>query len=292
MDNFYQITSRLPAAIGDVLSRLSETDVRRTEEIRFRAGQMILVRCGNLQKKLDYVTSPQDLQQIINNLIQYSFYAYEEDLAKGFITIEGGHRVGICGRAVVRDGSPVMMKEISSLNIRFAKEIPGCSRKIIPEIMNGKKVLNTLIISPPGCGKTTLLRDLTRVLSESGLQTAVCDERTEIAGMYQGKTGFRLGPSCDVLDGCDKALGIPMLIRSMAPDVIITDEIGKPSDVPAVMQCMVSGVSLISSIHGSCFEDVLRSSVGSLAEDGFFQTLIYLTKKNGPGTVKEVVHYV
>ena len=291
MNTFYQITSKMPAEIENVLSRLSDTDISRAEEIRFRAGQMILVRCGTVQKKLDYVITPEKLQQIVNNLIQYSYYAYEEDLAKGFVTIEGGHRIGICGRAVVRDGQPVLLKEISSLNIRFAREVPGCSRKILPEILQGKNIANTLIISPPGCGKTTLLRDLTRVLSENGFQTAVCDERSEIAGMYQGKTGFSLGPSCDVLDGCDKSFGIPMLIRSMAPQVIITDEIGKPSDVPAVMQCMTSGISLITSIHGTSAQEILSSSIGPLVEQGFFHTLVYLTSRGGPGTVKEVVHY-
>ena len=228
---------------------------------------------------------------MLNNLIQYSYYDYEDDLASGFVTIEGGHRIGICGRTVIRDGEPAMMKEISSLNIRFAREIPGCSRKVMPEILQAKKICNTLIISPPGCGKTTLLRDIARVLSENGIQTAVCDDRSEIAGMYQGKSGFQLGPCCDVLDGCDKAWGIPMLIRSMAPQVIITDEIGKSSDVPAVMQCMASGVSLITSIHGSSFQDVQRSSIGNLAEQGIFQTMIYLTGKGGPGNVKEVIHY-
>lgn len=291
MNTFYQITRRMPAGIEEVLRRLSDTDINKTEEIRLRTGQMILVRCGTVQRKLDYIIKPQDLQQTLNNLIQYSYYAYEEDLSRGFVTIEGGHRVGICGRAVVREGQPVMMKEISSLNIRFAREIAGCSRKVLPEILQGRKAVNTLIVSPPGCGKTTLLRDLARALSEQGLQTAVCDERSEIAGMYQGRPGFNLGPACDVLDGCDKAFGVPMLIRSMAPQVILTDEIGKPSDVPAVMQCLASGVALITSIHGSSYQDVLRSSMGPLAEQGVFQTLIYLTARGGPGTVKEVVHY-
>ena len=185
-----------------------------------------------------------------------------------------------------------MMKEISSLNIRFAKEMKGCSRKLIPEIINNGKLTNTLIISPPGCGKTTLLRDLARELSENRFQVAICDERSEIAGMHQGKPGFDLGMRCDVLDGCEKAKGIPMLIRSMAPEVIITDEIGKPEDLSAIRQCLTSGIPLITSIHGESLYDVLRSEVGILAEQGIFHTMIYLTNLGGPGTVREVVHCV
>ncbi len=151
------------------------------------------------------------------------------------------------------------------------------------------KPVNTLIVSPPGCGKTTLLRDIARILSRRHIKVAICDERSEIAGMYDSKPSFDLGPRTDVLDGCDKVYGIPMLIRSMSPDVIITDEIGKPRDVGAADQCAGAGVSLITSIHGSCEKDIINSSIGSLIHKGAFDNIIYLSAELGPGTIKAVV---
>lgn len=291
MGTFREIISRMPKEIKAVMEQLPETVVSEVEEIRLRAGQKILLRCRSGERSLNCIMSQQNLQQTLHCLIQYSYYAYEDDIARGFVTIEGGHRVGICGRVVAKEGQPALLKEISSLNIRFAREVKGCSHKVIHLIKEQGKPVNTLIVSPPGCGKTTLLRDLARILSEEGFQTAVCDERSEIAGMYQGKPGFCLGPRCDVLDGCEKAWGIPMLIRSMGPQIIITDEIGRPEDVPAVLQCLASGVTLITSVHGASIDDVMRSAAAPLIEQKIFRRLIYLTGKGGAGTLQEVVYY-
>ena len=288
MIQFQEIASRMPEGLKEQFMALPSSIIREVEEIRLQCGQRILLRCGSRERYIEYLITAKDLQQILHHLIQYSYYAYEEDIARGFITIEGGHRVGICGRAVVKQGQPVLLKEISSMNIRFAKEIRGCSLKILPDIMKEGRICSSLIVSPPGCGKTTLLRDLARALSENRFRVAVCDERSEIAGMYQSRPGFDLGPRCDVLDGCDKSKGIPMLIRSMAPQVIITDEIGKEEDISAVMQCVVSGVSLISSIHGYSMDDLERSAIGPMVKAGIFKRIIFLGKEQGAGTVREV----
>ena len=135
-----------------------------------------------------------------------------------------------------------------------------------------------------------MIRDLTRHISNRGLQVSVCDERSEIAGMYCGRTSFDLGSRTDVLDGCDKAYGIPMLIRSMAPDAIVTDEIGKIEDIKAVRQCMSTGVALITTIHGSNMEEIENSAIGELIQGKVFRRIVFLTKEGGPGTVKEVVY--
>lgn len=288
MNKHRRLISHLPDSLSEALITIPQEIWDEVEEIRLRNGQPVCLRCGSRERSINISVNSALLQDTLNKLIQYSYYAYEDDLAKGFITIEGGHRVGICGKMVIKDGQPAVMREISSMNIRFAKGMKGCGRKILPEIMKDGNVMNTLIVSPPGCGKTTLLRDLTRELSENRFQVAVCDERSEIAGMYQGIPSFDLGPRCDVLDGCDKVWGIPLLIRSMGPQILITDEIGKPDDIPAVLQCLASGVTLITSIHGSSQQDILRSPVGELLKKDCFRRIVYLSAEKGAGTVKEV----
>ena len=165
MNTFRKITEKMPPDVEQVLKGLPFSIVSEVEEIRMRCGQNIRLQCGFRERSLPCRISQEDLQKTLNNLIQYSYYAYEEDLAKGFVTIEGGHRVGICGKAVIKKGQPGLIKEICSFNIRFAKEIKGCASKVIGEILAGGRPVITLIISPPGCGKTTLLRDIARELS-------------------------------------------------------------------------------------------------------------------------------
>lgn len=290
MSTFREITEKLPNSMEIELKALPDSIVSEVEEIRLRCGQNIRLQCGARERILSHIVTQEDLQKTLNNLIQFSYYAYEEDLAKGFVTIEGGHRIGLCGKTVVKKGQPGLIKEISSLNIRFAKEIKGCASKVMKEILADRRPVNTLIISPPGCGKTTLLRDIARELSYGRCKVAICDERSELAGMYHSAPSFDLGPRCDVLDGCEKAYGIPMLIRSMSPQVIITDEIGKTEDISAAQQCLVSGITLITSIHGSSYNDIEQSNIGQLVKNKVFKRLIYLSNEKGVGTVKEITH--
>lgn len=291
MNTFREISRKLPTSIADELCKLPEAYISEIEELRLRCGKNLRLKYHSSEKIIPHIITKEDLKTTLNNLIKFSYYAYEQDLAQGFVTIDGGHRVGICGKAVVKNGQPSLIKEISSLNIRFAKEIKGCADALVGEV-TGKdgRAVNTLIVSTPGCGKTTMIRDIARNLSNRKMQVAICDERSEIAGMYCGSSSFDIGNHTDVLDGCDKEYGIPMLIRSMAPDVIITDEIGKREDIRAVEQCLASGVALITTIHGSCMAEIENSAIGELVKQGVFKTIIFLTKQNGPGTVKEVLH--
>lgn len=289
MEIIYEITEKLPSGISGEIEVLPDTFKNTIEEIRLRCGQRVCLLHTEGEKFLTRIVTKEDLSKTLNNLIKYSYYAYEDDLAKGFVTIEGGHRVGICGKAVANQGQPTLIKEISSMNIRFTKEIKGCANFLIPYLIKNDRPVNTLIVSPPCCGKTTLLRDIARIISNRNLKVAICDERSEIAGMYNSAPSFDLGPRTDIIDGCEKTYGIPILIRSMSPDVIITDEIGKKEDVLSVEQCLNAGVSLITSIHGSTHDDLINTNTEPLIKKNFFKNIIFLSKENGPGTVKEIV---
>ncbi len=289
MKNFNEILSRLPDSICKELSQLQKPVIDELEEIRLRCGQNITLHYGSKEKTLLKVITKVELQQTLNSLIKFSYYAYEEDLAKGFVTISGGHRVGICGKAVISNNMPILIREISSMNIRFAKEIIGCANPLIPRLIVNNMPVSTLIVSPPGCGKTTLLRDIARILSERGIKVAICDERSEIAGMYNSQPSFNIGCRTDILDGCDKYHGIPMLIRSMSPNVVITDEIGKKSDIEIIEQCRSTGVSIITSIHGYSIKDLENSKIEPLIKSKVFKNIVFLSNDNGPGTIKEII---
>lgn len=325
------ILIKLPESMRDRIMKLPKKALQQLEEIRIRTNTDTLLISGGREYSLrdgDEITA-EVLEEILNRLLDYSYYAYEEELSRGYITIEGGHRVGICGRVTLENGQVHLIKDVSSLNIRRSREITGASEKILGAVLSPAKapaesvsnagipagcggdrspvpsaisgvcssaagcgrmmVRNTLIISPPKCGKTTMLRDLARNLSNAGFRIGICDERSEIAGCYNGKTSYDLGPRTDVLDGCPKADGILMLIRAMSPDVVMTDEIGKPEDAAAIRSALSAGVKIITTIHGSSFEDAAKSAVGGLITDHVFETLIFLSAQPVTGTVEKIL---
>lgn len=295
MNNLEQILNKLPENIRLPILELPENIRSSLEEIRLKADSDIRILIGNREivvalKKNELVTR-EDLDMILNNLLNYSYYAYEEELAKGYITIQGGHRVGICGRAVMDKNKVSLIKEVSSLNIRRSREIIGAAEQVFPHVLDKEGVpRNILIVSPPKCGKTTLLRDLARMLSYRGFKVGLCDERSEIAGTYMGKPSYDLGPRTDVLDGCPKAEGMAMLIRAMSPDAIVTDEIGKEEDIAAVESALCAGVSILTTIHGSSREDIAASNIGTLVDKGVFSRIIFLTNRPSTGSIQEVLH--
>ncbi len=285
-----RLLEKLPREIGDKVQALPESVNASMEEIRFRAGFSPVVFAGGREYVLSGNTvSTELLNNIFNLILNYSVYAYEEELKNGYISMEGGHRAGICGRVVMEQGKVKTIKDISSLNLRRNREIPGIADPFVPFLWTGRgPVKNTLIVSPPKCGKTTLLRDFIRYFSAAGFKVGVCDERSELAGSFRGQAAYDLGPRADVLDGCPKSQGMIMLIRAMAPDIIATDEIGRSEDCRAVEEALGAGVSLLTTIHGNSMDNVLHSGIGPLVKRGAFQRFLFLTDQPKTGSLKVI----
>lgn len=278
----------------------------RLEEIRMRARKPLLlsydnreyyVGTGGLTRQLYqavYCTEGH-LKETVERLSRYSLYAYQEEIRQGFLTLAGGHRAGVTGRVTVEDGTIRNMKYIASLNLRVAHEVKGCAESVVPYLCSGDKILPTLIISPPGCGKTTLLRDVIRMISNGtkerpGKTVGVVDERSELGASYLGIPQNDLGIRTDLLDCCPKAAGMHMLIRSMAPDVVAVDEIGLREDITALQYAMGCGCSMIGTIHGTDLEELKgKPWFAPLIREKWFGRYVVLSRKEGPGTVEMIL---
>lgn len=241
------------------------------------------------------VLSREELNQILKHICRYSLYAYEDEISKGYVSADGGFRVGISGEVIVNpDGSVKNIRYISSLNIRVAHEAKGAALPLLPWLYEGQRLNNILIISPPGCGKTTLLRDIIRLVSDGneiakGQTVGVVDERSEIAGCFQGIPGNDVGSRTDVLDGCPKAEGVMMLLRSMAPRAVAVDELGSVEDVRALEQVLKCGCSVLATIHGACYEELEQKMfLKPLLEERAFERYLLLGKRGARFVVEEI----
>lgn len=276
---------------------LSYTELHYAEELRLRKGLPFVVNFSDNSyfitknsiltkdiKKAVTVTN-QDINEALELIVKSSLYTAQNSLKQGFVTIEGGNRIGICGSVVINNSSISSIKNISGLNYRIAKEIDGAADALIDAVYKHNKILNTLIISPPCCGKTTILRDVAKKLSKMGLKVCVADERNEICAVSDGFLGFDLGYSLDVIEGAPKSEAFSILIRSMSPDVIITDELGGNEDYLAVKKAIHSGVSVIASIHAESRDELIKNNYEF---HSLFNCFITLNRENGPGTVGEI----
>ena len=285
--------------------------IRETEKtVLFLHTQEIRIRCGRpLQIKKEYgsyflrqdgtltqnaaegmLLSAADLRESISLLSAYSLYAFEEELRQGFLTIEGGHRVGFCGKAVLERGVIKTLRQINALNIRIAGERKGLAERVLPYLYEKGRLCHTLLVSPPGCGKTTLLRDLMRALSEQGTTVGVVDERGEIAPLREGMPQMEIGACTDVLEGCPKAVGMSLLLRSMSPDVIAVDELGRAEDVQAAEEVLNAGVRLLATAHGSDMADLqTRPYIKELIGKQIFERYVFLSCRNGTGTIEAIL---
>lgn len=265
-------------------------------EIRVKIGKPILVYSKDGENIINYIPTKEDMKSIMQKISSYSLYAYEEDIKQGFITIKGGHRIGIAGECVMDKGEVKTIRNISSVNIRICTEVIGCSNKAMKYIFSDNKVHNTIIISPPKCGKTTLLRDIARNISNgvnsvglSGKKVVVIDERSEIGACHFGIPQMNLGIRTDILDNCLKREGLIMSIRSLSPEVLICDEIGTKGDIEALVMAFNSGVNIITTIHGFTIEDLYKRKVFyDLLDNGIIERVITLSTRNGVGTIEKV----
>lgn len=297
MVNTKDILNILPPNIKGLAEKASLND--GLQEIRLRVNKPLTFQLNNKEIVDEYICTSSDIKSIVQRMSNYSIYAFEEELRQGYITIKGGHRIGICGSCVIEGGRIKTIKDIASLNIRISRAVNGCSSKLIPYILNNNMVVNTIIISPPKCGKTTILRDLARTLSnglyeekKQGKKICVIDERSEIAACCNGVPQMDVGIRTDVLDGCPKSEGIMMAIRSMSPDVIICDEIGTYKDMDSILMALNSGVNLITSIHGFGIEDLYKRAVFKDILDNYvFKRAIVLSVAKGAGTIEYIYDF-
>lgn len=268
MKNLDEILRYFPNSIYENLSNIFKQNpiiLDRLQEIRIRVGRSIILRLREQDIMLEYMVSQSEILQTLERLCENSIYAYKNQICDGFITVKGGHRVGIAGSCVIENGKIINVKYISSLNFRIAREIINCSTNILREIIDRENgtIFNTIIVAPPGKGKTTILRDLIRVLSNGikeinfrGMNCGVVDERGEIAACYKGIPQNDIGVRTDVIENVSKDKGIHMLIRSMAPQIIACDEIGSAEDVLAIKYALSSGVKGIFTMHGKNMDDI------------------------------------
>lgn len=235
------------------------------------------------------IVTSEDIRETMALVSNYSLYAYEDEIRQGYMTIKGGHRVGIAGKTVLENEKVKTIQYISFMNIRLSHQIKGCANPVLPYIVNEGKLYHTLIISPPCCGKTTLLRDIIRQVSESGQSVGVVDERSEIAACYLGIPQNELGIRTDVLDGCPKAQGMVMLLRSMSPQVIAVDEIGSQEDMRAIAYVIHCGCKLLATVHGNSVGDLMSKPVLSrLVREKIFERYIVLNNQGKIGNIEAI----
>jgi stage III sporulation protein AA len=300
------IRSSLYGKVKVIVSAIPFMESKNIEEIRLKVGKPLMVHSekgdffvddsGNLVRlpERGYIATEEEVKKTLELLCDSSIYAVQEELRDGYITVKGGHRIGIAGKVLLKNNEVYHIKDISSINIRIAKEIKGAADELINHVINGNFIYNTLLISPPQCGKTTMLRDLARLISNGtknfqGIKVGIVDERSEIAACYKGVPQHDVGLRTDVLDGCPKACGIYMMLRSMSPQVIITDEIGSIEDIISLSIALNAGVKIITSVHGFNRQDILnRPNLRELIMGNYFEKIVVLSRNAGVGTLEEI----
>lgn len=289
--NIDGISRYFPKKVQELIkNNINDEELEMLEEIRVRNNLPLILKIGQAEKVIDYKITTEDINYIFQKICENSIYSYQKQIANGFITVQGGNRVGIVGTAVLDGNDKVInFNYISGLNFRISRQIIGCSNQIVDEIFNGcGGIYNTLIISKPGIGKTTLLRDIVRNVSNGmpnkfkGMNVTVIDERGEISATYKGIMQNDLGMRTDVINDIPKYIGMKMAIRSMAPKVIVADEIGNKRDSEAIKYAMCCGVKGIFTAHGASLEELEKNpEISDLLENKIFEKIICIKDREG-----------
>lgn len=299
LQNYRKILKYLPKRFSKVFERVSSVTAAEINEIRLRTNRPLSVSSigknyfitenGSLTlyNSLGIICKREDITEAFRAVCDYSVHSYEKEISKGYITIDGGNRVGLCGTAV-GDGKKIdTIKYISGLNFRIAGQAKGCSDKLCSKLFD-QGPMSVLIAGMPLSGKTTILRDMCRILGEK-YRISIVDERSEIAAVYHGEPQNDIGMFSDVLDGYDKKNGIETAIRVLAPEIVVCDEIGGKNDCNAILESVTSGVNFLASIHGKSFEEIFsREYIKKIIDYEIFDYGVLLGKSDSPGKIVEI----